>query len=128
MQERIRHKNDVLKKMGDLANELPIQHWIPIVSQEFKVRIEITFLYDKVLLIHVVPPLPHPTSFANYHFNPHPLNINPWAFFRPKNYSDLMVILLFLAFLLNIFMLGGVVFLQFCLRLTSWITQVKISN
>ena len=52
------------------------------MSQEFKVRIDITF---------VVPPLHHPTSFAT---SPPP---------RPKNYSDLMDILLFLAFLLGIF-------------------------
>ena len=32
---------------------MPIQHLIPIVSQELKVRIEITCKYDRVLLIHV---------------------------------------------------------------------------
>ena len=32
---------------------MPIQHWIPIVSQEFNVCIEITCIYDRVLLIYV---------------------------------------------------------------------------
>ena len=40
---------------------------------------------------------------------------------------DLMVILLFLAFLFSIIISGGF-FLQCCLRITSWITQVKISK
>ena len=42
---------------------------------EFKVRIDITNIYDKVLFIHVDTcriPLPYPTGFANYHFNPPP--------------------------------------------------------
>ena len=43
-----------------LADKMPIQHWIPIVSQAFKVRI--SCIYDR----DVVPPLPQPTSFANY--------------------------------------------------------------
>ena len=54
-------------------------------------------------------PLPQPTSFENYHFNPNPLYIQPWACFRPKNYSYLMVILLFLAFLFSI-LISGVLF------------------
>ena len=49
------------RRWVNLADKMPIQHWKPIVSQEFKVRIEITCLYDSVLLIHVVPP-PSPTQ------------------------------------------------------------------
>ena len=85
---------------------------IPIVNQEFKVCIDIICIYDRVLLvymkIHVVPPLPHSTSFANYHF--YTPQYIPWACFRPKNYSDLGDILLFLSFLFSIFILGGFFF------------------
>ena len=90
------------------------------MSQEFKVRIEITYIYDRVFLIHVdtCSTTPSPTQpVLQTTTLTHPLNIQLWACFRPKNYSDLMVIVLFLAFLFSIFISGGF-FLQFCLRLT----------
>ena len=92
------------------------------MSPEFNDRIEITCIYDRVLLIHVdtCSTIPSPTQpvLQTTTLTPHPLNIQPWACFRLKNYSDLMVMLLFLAFLFSIFISGGFL-LQFYLRLTS---------
>ena len=89
--------------MGEF--KMPIQHWITIVSQEVKVRIDSTCIYDWVFLINVdsiiVPPSPLPNPFCN------PPPPSPP---RPKNYSDLMDILLFLAFLLGMFISDGIFF------------------
>ena len=82
--------------------------------------IEITCIYDRVtLLIHVdtcsTCTIPSPTKpvLQTSTLTPHPLYKQPWARFRLKNYSDLMVMLLFLAFLFSIFISGGVFFCIF---------------
>ena len=85
----------------NLADKMHIQHLIPIVSQEFKVRIDITCIFDRVLLIHVdtCSTTPSPTQPVLQTTTLTLLShIQPWACFLPKNYSDLMDILLFLTF------------------------------
>ena len=90
----------------NLADKMLIQHLNPIVSQEFKVRIYITCIYERVLLIHVdtcsITPSPTQPVLQTTTLTPLP-HIQPWACFLPKNYSDLMDILLFLTFLFGIF-------------------------
>ena len=103
----------------NLADKMPIQHWMPILSQEFKVFIDITCIYDRVLLIHLdTCNITHTVLQTTTLTPPLPPHIQPWVIF-PKSYNDLMHILLFLAFLFIIFISDGFL-LQFYLRLTLW--------
>ena len=72
-----------------------------------------------MLLIHVDSITPSPTQpvlHLQTTTSPHP-PLKLRTCFRPKNYSDLIDILLFLAFLFGMFISGGF-FLQSYLRLT----------
>ena len=84
----------------NLADKMPIQHWITTVSQEVKVRIDITYINDRVLLLHVdSTPLPPPQPVLQTTS----LTPPPPIYNLGLNYGDLMGILLFLAFFFGMF-------------------------
>ena len=76
------------RRWVNLADKMPIQHWIPIVSQEFEVRIEITCNYDWVLLIHVdtcsTTPSPTQPILQSTTLTPNPSIYNPGLVFVLK--------------------------------------------